>query len=160
MFSEQDFFWMEHAITLAEHAIQKEEVPVGAVLVLNQQIIGEGFNGPISQCDPSAHAEIVALRAGAKNQNNYRLPQATLFVTLEPCIMCLGAIVQARVERVVFGAFDPKSGAVQSAFQIAASASLNHKAIYQGGLLADRCGKLLSDFFRAKRTQQNATKQH
>lgn len=151
MSAERDLFWMQHAITLAEKACQQEEVPVGAVLVLDDKVIGEGFNQPISQCDPSAHAEIIALRAGAKNQNNYRLPKSTLFVTLEPCIMCVGAIVHARVERVVFGAFDPKAGAVQSVFQIGVSDKFNHQVIYQGGLLAVECGKLLREFFSARR---------
>ena len=151
MFSERDHFWMQHAIQLAETAAKNEEVPVGAVLILDDKIIGEGSNRPIGQCDPSAHAEIVAVREGAKHLNNYRLVNSTLYVTLEPCLMCIGALTHARVKRVVFGAFDPKAGAVESAFQMGTTDKLNHRIEYQGGLLAESCGALLSEFFRARR---------
>jgi len=147
----RDYFWMEKAIQLAELAAKNQEVPVGAVLVFNDQLIGEGFNHPISECDPTAHAEIIALRAGAKKINNYRLLNSTLYVTLEPCIMCVGAIVHARVARVVFGAYDSKAGAVSSVFQIGSTTQLNHVVDYQGGLFADRCGILLTEFFRERR---------
>lgn len=151
MFTERDHFWMQHAIELAKTAENLQEVPVGAVLVLDDKIIGEGYNRPITSCDPSAHAEMIALRAGAHAINNYRILNTTLYVTLEPCIMCIGALVHARVKRVIFGAFDPKGGAVESVFQFGNTDKLNHRIEYQGGLLAERCGKLLSDFFRARR---------
>ncbi len=151
MFSDNDFSWMQHAFQLAKQAEQQNEVPIGAVLVLENKIIGEGFNRPIIECDPSAHAEIVALRAGAKHLNNYRLVNTTLYVTLEPCLMCIGAITHARVERVVFGAADPKAGAVSSMFQIGETNKLNHRVKYQGGLLAEQCGKILSEFFQERR---------
>lgn len=151
MFSENDFFWMQQAIQLAKNAAHNQEVPVGAVLILEDKIIGEGSNRPIRDCDPSAHAELIALRAGAKHMNNYRVNHSTLYVTLEPCIMCVGAIVQARVKRVVFGAYDPKGGAVESAFQMGSTDKLNHCPAYQGGLLADECGALLKEFFQMRR---------
>lgn len=150
-FSSADNYWMQHAIGLAEQAGKKQEVPVGAVLILENKIIGEGSNCPISTCDPSAHAEIIAIRAGAKNLNNYRLLNTTLYVTLEPCMMCMGALIHARVKRLVFGAFDPKAGAVESVLQIGNSQKLNHHLHYEGGLMAEECGELLSDFFRARR---------
>lgn len=145
-----DLIWMEHALHLAKQATESNEVPVGAVLVLENNIIGEGSNRPIGDCDPSAHAEIVALRAGAKAIGNYRILQSTLYVTLEPCVMCLGAIVQARVKRVVFGAFDPKAGAVCSVFTLGLE-KFNHQIEYQGGVLAEQCGELLSAFFKERR---------
>ena len=151
MFSEQDHIWMQHAIQLAKTAAQHDEVPVGAVLVSENKILGEGFNRPIGHCDPTAHAEILALRAAGKEINNYRLIDTTLYVTLEPCLMCVGAVAHARVKRVIFGAYDLKTGAVQSAFQLGGIAKLNHRPAYQGGLLAEECGKLLSEFFQAKR---------
>jgi len=151
MFSENDNVWMQHALQLAEKAAAHQEVPVGAVLVLDNKLIGEGWNKPISSCDPSAHAEVVALREGAQTVQNYRLVQSTLYVTLEPCLMCLGAIIHARVQRLVFGAYDLKSGAVESVFQLAETDMLNHRVVCQGGLFAERCGLLLKDFFRARR---------
>lgn len=151
LFSDQDHIWMRHAIQLAKTAAQHDEVPVGAVLVSENKILGEGFNRPINYCDPTAHAEVLALRAGGKEINNYRLIDTILYVTLEPCLMCVGAIAHARVKRVVFGAYDLKTGAVQSTFQLGGIAKLNHRPDYQGGLLAEECGKLLSDFFQAKR---------
>lgn len=146
-----DHSWMQHAISLAKTAASKGEVPVGAVLVVDDKIIGEGWNRPIGDCDPSAHAEIIALRAGAKTIQNYRLLNSTLYVTLEPCAMCVGALVHARVKRVVFGAYDPKSGAVSSALTLSQASSFNHRVHYEGGLLAIECGALLSDFFRERR---------
>jgi tRNA(adenine34) deaminase len=150
MFSLRDNFWMQEAIVRAETARAQQEVPVGAVLIMNDELIGEGFNAPISCQDPTAHAEIVALRQGAKQQNNYRLPHSTLYVTLEPCLMCIGAIVHARVERLVFGAQDSKaqSGGV---YQFLETHKLNHHVICQGGLLAEQCGEMLSEFFQARR---------
>jgi tRNA(adenine34) deaminase len=154
MFSERDEFWMRHALELAKLAEQNGEVPVGAVLVANDEMLGEGFNLPIAQCDPSSHAEILALRNAAKKINNYRLINSTLYVTLEPCLMCTGALVHARIERLVFGASDTKVGAVTSVFQILDSDKLNHRVQYAGGLLAAECGNLLSEFFRARRTKK------
>jgi tRNA(adenine34) deaminase len=148
---DQDILWMQHAILLAKIAEKNAEVSIGAVLICDNEVIGEGFNQPISQCDPSAHAEIIALRQGAKKLNNYRLPYTTLYVTLEPCIMCLGALVHARVHRVVFGAYDQRAGAVQSAIQMGTTDKLNHRVIYRGGLLREQCAQLLSDFFKQRR---------
>lgn len=151
MFSDRDHVFLQRAIQLAEHAAQNQEVPVGAVLVLDDKIIGEGSNCPISHCDPTAHAEIIALRNAAKTLNNYRLINTTLYVTLEPCIMCVGAIIHARVKRVVYGASDSKSGAVQSVFQMEQDRVLNHRVEYQAGLCAEQCGRMLSEFFRVRR---------
>ncbi|MCL5802012.1 MAG: tRNA adenosine(34) deaminase TadA [Gammaproteobacteria bacterium] len=143
--------WMRHAITLAECAQEEGEVPVGAVLVLNGEIIGEGWNRPIAAHDPTAHAEIMALRAGAARLGNYRLNDTTLYVTLEPCVMCAGAMVHARIKRLVFGASDPKAGAIKSVFNILDSNRLNHRVEYVGGVLSDECGGMLSRFFEARR---------
>lgn len=148
---EKDIFFMRRALELAQRASAIQEVPVGAILVAGSNIIGEGSNCPISTCDPSAHAEIIALRSGAQKLNNYRLPNLTLYVTLEPCIMCLGAMLHARIQRLVFGAHDPKTGAVESLFQILQEPKLNHKIKYTGGILAAECGKLLSEFFKSRR---------
>lgn len=146
-----DIDWMHHALKLAERAQQEGEVPVGAVLVLNDEIIGAGWNRPITAHDPTAHAEIMALRAGAAKLGNYRLNDTTLYVTLEPCVMCAGAIVHARIKRLVFGASDPKAGAIVSAFNILDSARLNHRVEYASGILAEECGGMLSRFFEARR---------
>lgn len=142
---------MRHAIALAQRAAAQGEVPVGAVLVKDDVLIAEGWNQPISACDPTAHAEIVALRAAAKQLGNYRLPGTTLYVTLEPCAMCVGALVHARVARVVFGASDPKSGAVSSALALGDSDKFNHRITWQGGVLAQECGEPLRAFFRQRR---------
>jgi len=144
--------WMARAIELARIAESQGEVPVGAVLVRNDLQLAQGHNRPIGACDPTAHAEIVALRAAATQAGNYRLPGSTLYVTLEPCAMCAGAIVQARVARVVFGARDPRAGAAGSVFQVFGEARLNHRPVVVEGVLADSCGALLSDFFRRRRT--------
>lgn len=149
--SEHDLHWMRHAMELAKQGQAAGEVPVGAVIIKNNQTIGEGWNQPIGQHDPSAHAEMVALRAAGKTLSNYRLLDTTLYVTLEPCVMCAGAIIHARVSRVVFGAFDPKAGAAGSVVDIFANSSINHHVEVEGGLLADECGQLLTQFFRAKR---------
>lgn len=146
-----DAQWMRHALDLARRAADEGEVPVGAVVVLDDRCIGEGWNRPIGSNDPSAHAEIEALRAAAAAVGNYRLPGATLYVTLEPCIMCAGAIVHARVDTVVYGAADPKAGAAGSLFSLLDSEQLNHRAVVRGGVLADECGALLRDFFSARR---------
>lgn len=151
MFSDNDIFWMHHALALAQEAGDQQEVPVGAVLILDDKAIGEGSNRPIGACDPTAHAEIIALRQSAQYLKNYRLVNTTLYTTLEPCVMCLGAIVHARVKRVVFGATDPKAGAVTSVFSLGTAQQFNHHIDYAGGLLAEQCGKILNNFFRTKR---------
>jgi len=151
VFSDNDIFWMHHALALAQEACNRQEVPVGAVMILDNKVIGEGSNHPIGLCDPTAHAEIIALRQGAQHLKNYRLVNSTLYITLEPCIMCLGAIVHARVKRVVFGATDPKAGAVVSVFPMGSAQQFNHHVDYEGGLLAEQSSKMLSDFFRARR---------
>lgn len=146
--------WMQHALTLAEQAARHGEVPVGAVVVLNNEIIGEGFNQPISTSDPTAHAEIIALRNAAKKIGNYRLNDATLFVTIEPCLMCAGSLVHARIKKVVFGASEPKAGAIISAHNVLDSAKLNHAVEYQGGVLSAECSYIISEFFKNKRSNQ------
>jgi len=142
---------MSHALSLAKNAAQQGEVPVGAVLVKDEQVIAEGWNCPIISHDPSAHAEIVALRKAAKIIGNYRLLDTTLYVTLEPCVMCAGAIIHARVKRLVFGANDFKTGAAGSVFDIFNSGKVNHVVDVQSAVMVDECGALLSDFFRARR---------
>ena len=144
--------WMRHALTLAARAEQAGEVPIGAVLVLEDALIAEGWNQPILAKDPTAHAEIVALRAAAVRLGNYRLPGSTLYVTLEPCVMCAGAIVQARVSRVVYGAADIQSGAAGSVFNLLAAPELNHRADVIGGVLAEVCGQQLKVFFKQRRS--------
>jgi tRNA(adenine34) deaminase len=153
--SDADDGFMRAALELARQAAQAGEVPVGAVVVKDGQIIGRGSNAPISRHDPSAHAEIAALRDAAQHLGNYRLVNCELFVTLEPCVMCVGAMFHARIGRVVFGARDPKTGAAGSVFNLFAETRLNHHARIHGGVLAEECGKVLSDFFAARRTQQN-----
>ena len=143
--------WMRHALNLAAHAGQNGEVPVGAVIVQGDQVLGEGWNQPITQHDPTAHAEVVALRAASAAIGNYRLPSTTLYVTIEPCAMCAGAIVHARIARVVFGAKEPRAGAACSVFSILDHPKLNHRVEWQGGVLADECGTLITEFFRRKR---------
>ena len=143
---------MRRAITLALRAQAAGEVPVGALLVRDRKVIGVGWNRPIGSHDPTAHAEIMALRAAARSERNYRLPGSTLYVTLEPCCMCAGAMVHARVERLVFGAHDPKSGAAGSVFRLLPSEQpFNHRVAVQGGVLQEECGELLRAFFRGRR---------
>jgi tRNA(adenine34) deaminase len=142
---------MARAVELAHAAEAQGEVPVGAVLIAGDRLLGEGYNRPIGACDPTAHAEIVALRAAAAQAANYRLPGSTLYVTLEPCAMCAGAIVQARVERVVFGARDPRAGAAGSVFDVFGETRLNHRPVVSEGVLAEACAALLTDFFRRRR---------
>ena len=146
-----DAVFMTAAMRLAGEASAVGEVPVGAVVVKGGKIIGAGFNAPISRHDPSAHAEIQAMRAAATALGNYRLAGCTLFVTLEPCAMCAGAIMHARIERLVFGAADPKTGACGSVVDLFAEARLNHHTVVQAGLMAPQCGKLLTNFFRQRR---------
>jgi tRNA(adenine34) deaminase len=146
-----DLHFMELALDLAREAGALGEVPVGAVVVLEGEVIGRGCNRPIDRHDPSAHAEIMALRDAASRLGNYRLPGCTLYVTLEPCVMCAGAIMHARVAQVVFGTRDPKTGAAGSVVDLFAETRLNHHTTITGGVLADECGKLLSSFFAARR---------
>ena len=146
-----DEIFMREALALAREAAVFDEVPVGAVLVLDGAVVGRGFNQPIRRADPTAHAEIMALRDAATRLGNYRLPGSTLYVTLEPCVMCTGAIMHARVARVVFGAHDPKTGAAGSVIDLYAENRLNHHADIAGGVLAEECGGLLSGFFAARR---------
>ncbi len=146
-----DDYWLSHALKLAHHAEQNHEVPIGAVLVKNNEMIAEGWNQPISSNDPTAHAEIIALRNGAKVLDNYRLVNTTLYVTLEPCAMCLGAMIQARVQRLVFGAYDVRAGAVKSVFQLLDEKRLNHRIAWQGGVMADECAAILKAFFKQRR---------
>ncbi|MFN7752808.1 MAG: tRNA adenosine(34) deaminase TadA [Pseudomonadota bacterium] len=148
---ERDEYWMRRALVLAEQAAVRGEVPVGAVVVRGNTVLGEGANGPIGAHDPSAHAEIVALRTAGRIAGNYRLPGCELYVTLEPCAMCAGAIQHARIARLVFGAHDPKTGACGSVVDLFAEARLNHHATVASGVLADGCGRQLSEFFAARR---------
>ena len=146
-----DEFFMREALSLARAAECLGEVPVGALVVRDGEIVGRGFNSPIGEHDPTAHAEIAALRDAARNLRNYRLPGCELFVTLEPCAMCAGAILQARIARVVYGARDPKTGVHGSVVDLFAVERLNHHACVVGGVLASECGQLLSDFFAGRR---------
>lgn len=146
-----DSGFMGLALDLARQAGSAGEVPVGALIVRDGLVVGRGCNQPITRHDPTAHAEIVALRDAARRLGNYRLPGCTLYVTLEPCAMCAGAIMHARIERVVFGAPDPKTGAAGSVVDLFAEARLNHHAAIVGGVLADQCSDLLSGFFAARR---------
>ena len=143
---------MTEALALALAAKRADEVPVGAVVVSEGKVIGRGFNAPIGSRDPSAHAEIQAMRAAALSLANYRLTGCTLYVTLEPCPMCAGAIQHARIARVVFGAADPKTGACGSVVDLFAEPLLNHHARVEGGVLAQQCSELLTNFFRERRT--------
>lgn len=147
----RDIEWMHYALALAQQAQESGEVPVGAVLVGDSGVLGQGWNCPITAKDPTAHAEIQAIRAASRLLGNYRLVDTTLYVTLEPCAMCAGAIIQARIQRVVFGAFDPKGGAAGSVLSILPGDRLNHQVQCRGGILAEPCGAILSAFFRARR---------
>ncbi len=147
-----DAEFMRRALELARAAAARGEVPVGALLVRGDEVLGEGANCPIGTHDPTAHAEIHALRAAGARVGDYRLPGTTLYVTLEPCIMCASALVHARVSRVVFGAWDPKAGAAGSLTDVFNIAGLNHRVDVFGGVMAEECGTLLSDFFRQRRT--------
>jgi tRNA(adenine34) deaminase len=143
--------FMRAALRLAEAARERGEVPVGAVVVLDGTVIGEGFNQPISSHDPTAHAEVVALRDAARRIENYRLTGATLFVTIEPCQMCVGAMVHARVARVVYGTAEPKAGAIESAMRAHEHPALNHRMVAQGGVLEAECRALIQTFFQERR---------
>ena len=148
---ELDRQFMQQALEQAGLAALAGEVPVGAVIVRNCEVIARAFNQPITNHDPSAHAEMLALRQAALSEQNYRLPGTTLYVTLEPCTMCAGAMLHARVDRIVYGAPDPKTGAAGSVLDVFSSKQLNHQTIIEGGLMGQECGQLLRDFFKERR---------
>ena len=150
-FSEQDHQFMCQALALAQQAAELGEVPVGAVIVVDGVVIGEGYNQPIATHDPTAHAEVVAIRQATQKLQNYRLENSTLYVTLEPCTMCVGALIHARISRVVFATTEPKSGSLVSARKQLETGYYNHVFKFEGGLLADEASKQLSDFFRGRR---------
>jgi tRNA(Arg) A34 adenosine deaminase TadA len=155
----KDQEWMERALELAAQAAVENEIPVGAIVVLNDEIVGEGYNSPISLCDPTAHAEIQAIRMACKAVNNYRLPGATLYVTLEPCSMCAGAIVHARIDRVVYAATEPKSGIVESQGHFFEASFLNHQVAVHQGVLAEEASSQLTQFFQYRREQKKKLKE-
>jgi tRNA(adenine34) deaminase len=146
-----DQYWMQLALEQAQLAAAAGEVPVGAVLIRDNELIASGFNQPISSCDPTAHAEVVALRTASAQLSNYRLPDTTLYVTIEPCTMCAGALVHARIKRLVYGATEPRAGAVVSANKLLDGEQFNHRIEVEGGVLAEQCGAILQKFFRDKR---------
>jgi len=148
---ELDRQFMQQALEQAELAALAGEVPVGAVIVRDGEVISKAFNKPITNHDPSAHAEMLALRQAALSVENYRLPGTTLYVTLEPCTMCAGAILHARVDRVVYGAVDAKTGAAGSVLDVFSSKQINHQTVIEGGMMAEECGQLLRDFFKERR---------
>jgi tRNA(adenine34) deaminase len=151
MSAKRHAYWMLQALELARKAQSCGEVPVGALLVEDDRLIGSGYNQPISSHDPTAHAEIVAIREAAMNKGNYRLPGTTLYVTIEPCTMCVGAIVHARIALLVFGAVEPRAGAVISQMNVLSEAHFNHKVEHESGVLEPECAKLLQDFFKSRR---------
>lgn len=151
--------WMQYAISLADKAQQQGEVPVGAVLVKDGKLLAEGWNQMISLHDPSAHAEMQAIRAAAAAEHNYRLADCTLYVTLEPCCMCAGVMVHSRVKRLVFGASDAKTGAAGSVLNVVQQHQFNHQLVVEAGVLAEECGAQLSNFFRQRRAEQKKLKQ-
>jgi len=150
-----DIYWMEQALLLAEQARDLGEVPVGAIVVMDGEIVGRGFNAPISTCDPSAHAEIRAIRDAASKTGNYRLPGSTLYVTLEPCTMCVGSLIHARIERLVYGAKEFRSGAVESQMQLLESSAHNHRVESEGGVLEVPCREILQAFFKQRRKKSS-----
>jgi len=149
---------MRHALSLADNAQRQGEIPVGAVLIKDNQIIGEGWNQPISLHDPSAHAEMMAIRSAGKNMGNYRLVNSCLYVTLEPCTMCAGLLIHSRIHRLVFAAADFKTGAVGSLFDLLGDPRMNHHVEVQGGVLAQECGDKISAFFKLRREQKKSLK--
>ena len=148
---DKDLFWMKEALALAKKSLDSGEVPIGAVIVKNQKLISSAFNMPITTCDPTAHAEILALRKAGQLTKNYRLPDTTLYTTIEPCTMCIGAMIHARISRLVFGATEPKAGAVVSCLKIPEMFHYNHKLQVKGGVMAEEAKKLIIDFFKMKR---------
>jgi tRNA(adenine34) deaminase len=153
-----DEYWMRQALALALDADARNEVPVGALIVRDGALIGKGFNQPISTSDPTAHAEIVALRSAAQDVENYRLPNATMYVTVEPCAMCAGAIIHARLARLVYAAAEPKAGAVCSHLQLFDQAQMNHKVAWQGGVLAEESSAVVQAFFARRREEKKRAK--
>jgi tRNA(adenine34) deaminase len=147
-----DNHFMIRALELAQQAADRGEVPVGAVVVRNGKIIGQGHNQPIASHDPTAHAEIMAMRDASKNLSNYRLTGCDIYVTIEPCTMCVGAMVHARIRQIFFGALEPRAGALTSQLQLMKDAHFNHSILWEGGILADQCATVLRDFFRQKRS--------
>jgi tRNA(adenine34) deaminase len=147
----RDVYWMKQALKLARFAMQKGEVPVGAVLVVENTLLAEDCNSPITLHDPTAHAEILAIRGAGQVTKNYRLPGTTLYVTLEPCVMCAGAMIHARIERLVYGTPDLRTGAAGSVFNLAQAKQTNHRLNVTGGILEDECATLLRDFFQLRR---------
>lgn len=158
MSTEQDEYWMRHALALADNAQQQGEIPVGAVLVKDNQIVGEGWNQSISLHDPSAHAEMMAIREAGANLQNYRLVGSCLYVTLEPCSMCAGLLIHSRIDRLVFGASDFKTGAVGSLLDLLGDPRMNHHVQVDAGVLAQECGDKLSAFFKLRREQKKSSK--
>ena len=152
MHSEKDKYFMNTALKVAKKAWENGEVPIGAVLVKNDEIISIGQNSPITNNDPTAHAEIIAMREGGEKLKNYRLIDTTLYVTIEPCTMCMGAIIHARVKRLVFGTFDPKAGAAGTLFDFTAGNKFNHKVEIKSGILESECKELIQIFFKQKRS--------
>jgi tRNA(Arg) A34 adenosine deaminase TadA len=153
-----DEYFMQQALRLAERAAEQQEVPVGAVVVLDGEIVGEGCNAPIGSCDPTAHAEVLAIREACQRVGNYRLPEATLYVTIEPCTMCCGAIVHSRIRRLVFGAREPKAGAVLSQNRLLEHAAMNTRVEVTSDVLAESCSGLISSFFDLRRKKKKALK--
>jgi len=149
-----DIEYMRRAIALAEMAAAVGEVPVGALVVKDGEIIGEGYNQPITSCDPTGHAEIIAMRNACAKLQNYRLSGCDLFVTIEPCTMCVGAMIHARIGKIVFGAAEPRAGALESQLRLMDENHYNHSIEWQGGVLAEECGEIISNFFRRKRAKK------
>lgn len=154
----EDEKWMRHALALAAKAAEQGEVPVGAVLVQGQQMISEAWNQPISSNDPTAHAEVAVLRQAGERLGNYRFPGATLYVTIEPCTMCVGAMIHARIDRLVFGAREPKAGAVVSQNQLLDHPAMNTNIRYAEGVLAEQCSQMISDFFVQRRQEKKQSR--
>lgn len=160
MTDRDDIRWMQEALTLARRAQQENEVPVGAVVVRDKHILGRGWNQPIGACDPTAHAEVVALRQAAERERNYRLPGAALYVTIEPCAMCLGAIVQARIARVIFAAKEPKAGVLVSNPQLLQADIFNHRVGWEEGVCEADAAELMQAFFQARREAKKQLKEN
>ncbi|RRJ85295.1 tRNA adenosine(34) deaminase TadA [Aestuariirhabdus litorea] len=154
-----DAHWMGLALNEARHAAERDEVPVGAVVVRDGVVVGRGFNQPISSCNPVAHAEILALEEAARTLGNYRLLGCTLYVTLEPCTMCAGALVHSRIDRLVYGATEPKAGAVVSRARVLELETMNHRVEVSGGVRGEECSELISGFFRRRRAQKRAERE-
>lgn len=154
-----DAYWMKQALALAQKAWEQGEVPVGAILVLDDEVIGQGWNRPITLHDPTAHAEIMALQQGGQIVQNYRLLNATLYVTLEPCVMCAGAMVHSRIKRLVYGASDLKTGAAGSLLDVLRHPGMNHQIEITAGVMANECSEMLSQFFQQRREQKKAERE-